>query len=98
MKKMIAVGMIALIINNITVCPVVKSESNIENNKTNSVTVHSVGKINIERVASIKEISNTDPKVIITNLEKWKHPVKEVFKKNKLTLVRVELTNNKTYP
>lgn len=36
--------------------------------------------------------------VTIKDLNQWQHPAKEVFKKNKLTLVKVELTNNKKYP
>ncbi|WP_019908817.1 hypothetical protein [Paenibacillus sp. HW567] len=86
MKKIIAVGMLALVINGIMGCTF------------DTAVVHSLGKIDTDTVASLNKINNTDPKVIITDLAKWKHPVKEVFKKNHVTLVRVELTNNKTYP
>lgn len=98
MKKIIAVGMLVLVINLIAGCTTDKREQNIEKNKINMASVHSVGKINTEALTFTKKNNNADPKVIITDLGKWQHPVKEVFKKNKLTLVSVELTNNKTYP
>lgn len=101
MKKIIAVGMLALVINDITGCTFDKSESTNEMNKTNTANTavkHNIGKIDTKIVASIEKTNKIDSKVIITDLKKWQHPVKEVFKKNKLTLVKVELTNNKTYP
>ena len=35
---------------------------------------------------------------VITNIQEWQHPVKEVFNKYKVTLYKVELHQNKTYP
>jgi hypothetical protein len=39
-----------------------------------------------------------DDVIIITNIKDWHHPVKVVFDKNKVTIYKVELTQNNTYP
>jgi hypothetical protein len=39
-----------------------------------------------------------DDVTVITNVREWRHPVQEVFKKYKVTLYKVELHQNKTFP
>ncbi len=40
----------------------------------------------------------TDEVKVITNIEEWHHPVKDVFKKHRVKLYKVELSNQNTYP
>ncbi|HEY9058968.1 MAG TPA: hypothetical protein VIO64_00460 [Pseudobacteroides sp.] len=35
---------------------------------------------------------------IITDIANWNHPVKSVMQQNSITIKKVELKNNKTYP
>lgn len=46
---------------------------------------------------SINATAWTEEVKVITNIAEWHHPVKDVFKKHKVKLYKVEL-NNKTYP
>jgi hypothetical protein len=39
-----------------------------------------------------------DTVAVITDIQEWRHPVKDVFSKYKVTLDKVELYQNKTYP
>ncbi len=39
-----------------------------------------------------------DDAVVITDIPNWHHPVKDVFQRHNVTVSKVELLHNKTYP
>ena len=45
-----------------------------------------------------KEDFLMDKPFIVDNIEKWRHPVKKVFERHKVSIKKLELYNNKKYP
>ncbi|MFZ5354582.1 MAG: hypothetical protein ACOZCL_17905 [Bacillota bacterium] len=49
---------------------------------------------------SLEESSNQKPEdmIIVDDISNWKHPVKSVLENNNIRIIKLELTDNKTYP
>lgn len=47
---------------------------------------------------SLRSGLQNDDKDVITDIESWNHPVKDVFINNDIKITRVELINDRTYP
>lgn len=45
-----------------------------------------------------RDLAWADSVTVITDIHKWRHPVKTIFKKYQVKLYKLELYRNKTYP
>ncbi|MDP4147297.1 MAG: hypothetical protein Q8936_22965 [Bacillota bacterium] len=96
MKKTLMALVLSITIATFVGC---NNSSNVKNSSNQStVTQSNETNSTQDKTPTSQQNTSSEDKVVITNIDAWSHPTKDVFKSFNVVVSKVELTNNKTYP